>query len=272
MIFHKILAPIDFSERSVAAARYAGELGRCFAAELVFVHVMEPLPVDYAMHEPSRVLLSDFGKERRSKAESQLNAVMPDLPQAKRILAEGEAADTIVQVANQEKADLIVMPTQGRNRIRRFLIGSVTAKVLHDCPIPVWTGVHLEHEADFPPLLVKNVLCATDFGQQSEAVLNYGSQVASHLQAAISAIHIIAPGENEQAAHEKLHASVKKIAPNAACLIEHGEPQNVIPAKARDLKADLIVIGRGSSTDLMGRLRAQAYGIVRQAPCPVLSV
>ena len=54
------------------------------------------------------------------------------------------------------------MPTQGRSRIRQFLIGSVTAKVLHDSECPVLTGSHLEDTIDFPDFRAKSIICAVD--------------------------------------------------------------------------------------------------------------
>ena len=62
----------------------------------------------------------------------------------KRVLVEGNPARAIVRTAHDEKVDLIAMPTHGYGAIRRFLLGSVTSKVLHDSECPIWTGAHLE--------------------------------------------------------------------------------------------------------------------------------
>jgi nucleotide-binding universal stress UspA family protein len=58
----------------------------------------------------------------------------------------------------------------------------------------------------------------------------------------------------------------------AAIRVEIGDPAKVVTATAGQMHADLLVIGRACSTGMMGRLREQAYGIVRDSPCPVLSV
>jgi nucleotide-binding universal stress UspA family protein len=55
-------------------------------------------------------------------------------------------------------------------------------------------------------------------------------------------------------------------------VVEEGDPHKVVSAVARRLDADLVVIGRGASGDLLGRLRAHAYEIIRRSPCPVVSI
>ena len=59
---------------------------------------------------------------------------------------------------------------------------------------------------------------------------------------------------------------------DAEPLIETGDPPAMICSAAGRLSADVLVIGRGSAAGVFGRLRANAYGIIRQSPCPVVSV
>jgi hypothetical protein len=72
-------------------------------------------------------------------ASESANAV-----RAKPVLFDGDPGTVIAEYAKKTACDLIVMPTLGYGPFRRFLLGSVTAKVLHDAPCPVWTGPHLE--------------------------------------------------------------------------------------------------------------------------------
>ena len=55
-----------------------------------------------------------------------------------------------------------MMPTHGRGPFRRFVLGSVTAKVLHDAPCPVWTSAHLDENSTPMPSNLSNILCAVD--------------------------------------------------------------------------------------------------------------
>jgi nucleotide-binding universal stress UspA family protein len=54
--------------------------------------------------------------------------------------------------------------------------------------------------------------------------------------------------------------------------VSFGPPARAISMLARSTRADLVVVGRGVSQDLLGRLRATAYDIIRQCPCPVVSI
>jgi nucleotide-binding universal stress UspA family protein len=58
----------------------------------------------------------------------------------------------------------------------------------------------------------------------------------------------------------------------AELAIEAGDPPHVVCEMAKKRQANLLVIGRGSAAGVFGRLRTNAYGIIRQSPCPVVSV
>jgi nucleotide-binding universal stress UspA family protein len=55
-------------------------------------------------------------------------------------------------------------------------------------------------------------------------------------------------------------------------ILRLGKPAQVIHDEARNQKADLVVVGRGVIQKALGRLRSTAYAIIREAPCPVISV
>ncbi|HWC00300.1 MAG TPA: universal stress protein [Bryobacteraceae bacterium] len=285
----RILVPIDFSRRSGEAARYARLLAEQFLAELLFVHVVDGNPFAFAMVEPSGVSLEHAAEGRRTEAQKALCAFL----QAElgghtvhSLVAEGKPAEQILHVLQAKRADMIVMPTQGHNRIRQFLIGSITAKVLHDSPAPVWTGVHLEESRTFPDIHLRRILCAVDFGPQSTAVLTWGAELASAFGAPVSAIHVMpdptawTDDGRDQAAQalrvegmrERLREAMRPLGLTGDASIEYGEPHKVVTAAAARSGVDLLIIGRGCSDNMLGRLKAQAYAIVRQSPCPVLSV
>ena len=72
--------------------------------------------------------------------------------------------------------DLIMMPTHGYGPFRRFLLGSVTAKILHDATCPVWTSTHLETSVGTGKVGIRKVLGAVDFGPRSSVVLQVASE------------------------------------------------------------------------------------------------
>ena len=78
--------------------------------------------------------------------------------------------------------------------------------------------------------------------------------------------------EVRQAAERELLRLKRFVNVEAEDVVEGGEPAKVICAAAERVEADALVIGRGSAAGMFGRLRTNAYAIIRQSPCPVVSV
>jgi len=281
----KILLPADFSERCLGAARYAASLASHFQAEIALLHVVEPLRYDFGEMEFAGGVASEVMQSRIALARQQLDAFLePELAGARvsRVLLEGDPARRIVEYAHEQQVGLIAMPTHGYGPFRRFILGSVTAKVLHDADCPVLTGVHLEGTPEIPSVDFRTILCAVDLGPQSRKTLCWAAQMATDFGARLLLAHAIPSiearpgdyfdtgltGELSKAAREEL----ARLGGDAEALVEGGDPPQVICRLAADRHADLLVIGRGSAAGLFGRLRTNAYAIIRQSPCAVVSV
>jgi nucleotide-binding universal stress UspA family protein len=148
--------------------------------------------------------------------------------------------------------------------------------VLHDANCPVWTGVHLDQVTSAPALQISKILCAIDLGPQSGKTLAWANWLQQQFQARLTLIHAVAlqadsPRIQEFAKEELLHLQ-RAGGAEADLLMEPGEPARVICAAAARLGADAVVIGRGSAGGDFGRLRTNSYAIIRQSPCPVVSV
>ena len=271
----KIVVPFDLSRRSVEAVDYASAIAVRYESELTLLHVVEPPRFEFAMLEPPGNLLDRMVAERVEAMSAEierfrsqhLSGTKADV----RIL-QGQPAEAIVDYCVKQQIDLVVMPTRGRGPLRQFIIGSVAAKVLHDVPCAVLTGVHLELDFGFPKFHVNRVVCAVDLGPHSGPVVRWGADLARDFQAECTLIHVIAQEAHAQNARRRLRQLLQSASVDADIVIKTGEPEKEITQAAAGLGADLIVIGRGTSEGLLGRLRAQSYAIVRGARCPVLSV
>jgi nucleotide-binding universal stress UspA family protein len=191
-----ILVPVDFSDKSAIAARNAGGLARRFHSEVTLLHVNEFL-VLHSLVGPLGFTITTTEAERAdhlTRHQKQLEDFGVDelsgIP-IKHLVCCGDPATLIVERAHAEHSDLILMSTPGHGAFRRFLLGSVTAKVLYDAECPVWTGTHL---ADKPPIDlvdVRRVMCAVNFGRQDAEVIRWAADFAVEAEAKLTVVHAV---------------------------------------------------------------------------------
>ena len=130
----KILVPIDFSPGTKTVLSWAASLARDRKATLILLHVQEP-PIDQFVGEiyfPPPVLENPAIREALDKVKPEDPAVSCE----HRLLL-GAAPTQIVQLAADEKVDLIVMGSHGRGWLGRVLMGSVAAHVMRHAACPV---------------------------------------------------------------------------------------------------------------------------------------
>ena len=288
LTMNRILVPVDFSPASENAARHAAALSRHFHAEMVLLHVHSLLPMTVGAMDGA--YLGPDPKELAERAQRELNSFLEselDDLAVRRVQMEGDPARRIVQFAEEEKPGLIVMSTHGYGPFRRFILGSVTAKVLHDTPFPVWTGVHLEQAAG-APLQLGSVLCAVDLSPHSRRTLCWAGQLAAEFGARLGLVHAAAPLEMTgpdggyfapewrnvlvQRAEQDMAKLQEELGSHAEVFVHSGEAPKVVRQAAAEFPADVLVIGRSPTGGLAGRLRTNAYAIIRESPCPVVSV
>lgn len=140
MDIRHILAPTDFSDYSKDAIRYALELAQTFGAKLSLLHAVELPPYPIEGFVPSTMgadLLNDL--ERQASAE--LAQVLPHAQEAKievtRSVVIGSPFQKIIETAEAEHVDLIVMATHSRTGLSHLIIGSVAERAVRTAPCPV---------------------------------------------------------------------------------------------------------------------------------------
>jgi nucleotide-binding universal stress UspA family protein len=278
--FKRILFPVDFSAQSRAVVPFVKAMAKCFGSEVAVLHVIDTLP----SFQPMIV-----GTERlKIEASAALNRFLAEELSGVQVtaeLAEGDPARWIVNYAQDRHQDLIMMPTHGYGPFRALLLGSVTAKVLHDAHCPLWTGVHAEKMMAHSPDRWKRVLCALDTDGDAGHVLQWASEFASSQNMELRLVHAVAGADamwNEQtepsmyeflfhAAREKLTGLQAKAGTNREIVLLAGDVRSAMHKAALEWDADLIVIGRGAVQQTFGPLGSHAYSIIREAPCPVIS-
>jgi nucleotide-binding universal stress UspA family protein len=197
-MLQRILFPVDFSDRSVSSACYVRTLAGRFHSEITLMHVLAPLPYVMAPMEAGAELLTEAWEAQEGTGRQMLDDfAVRELAsfRVKTLLCQGDPARVIVENAHSEQTDLIAMPTHGYGPFRRFILGSVTAKVLHDADCPVWTGAHLPDDpagAQLAPR-IEQVLCAIDLLPHSKKVLDWAMRFAAAFSARLFVIHAV-PG------------------------------------------------------------------------------
>lgn len=264
----KLLVPVDLTSASIGAAHYAVALSAALDAEIVFLHAFEggwPLS----------------GAKRGN--QSRIQRAARQAP-ARFLVREGSPAAVIIETANSENADLILMPTSGPPALLRLAGFSVTAAVMREARCPVWSAYgDLESYAAKP---IERILCGLTGAAQSAVVLRFAAALSQKLQAGLSFIHaeralspaIGIPCDPEYRlfvrglVNEEL-AGVRAAAGVAGEIqVEAGETLSVVPAAAERIDADLLVVGRSGSDTILGRWRMTGFELIRRASCPVVCV
>jgi len=286
--FERILFPVDFSERSRAAAPFVLSMAQRHRAHVVLLHALQPPPPLYAGMNTVYPEVYDFeglSADLRAELQKFAEAELPKVDFTP-FVEMGEAAAVITTYAENENIQLIMMPTHGYGAFRRALLGSVTAKVLHDAKVPVWTAAHApepSHRAHPQP---RHLVCAVDLKPKSRGVLEFAADIAAETDATLELVYVAREGVTEPLpAESKLHELLADVAKDKGVRIREDEDVarvdllvngGSIADRVRNIaiqkRADLIVIGRGCTHQGLGRLQATSYAIVREAPCPVLSV
>lgn len=140
MRLSKIICPTDFSERADAAIDYATTLGAESGATLYIVYVHEGSPIVVPGYDSYGYSTDVLGAQLERERET-LKRIKPrreGVPCVHQLLL-GLPAQEIIRIAEQERADLIVMGTHGRTGVRRALMGSVAEAVVRRAPCPVLT-------------------------------------------------------------------------------------------------------------------------------------
>jgi nucleotide-binding universal stress UspA family protein len=155
--FNKILAPTDFSDDSNLALSYAMTLAQKFSSEIIVVHVDQPLaPVMVSELNPGVDVstMNRIAEEQRLLALKELDETTGRLREggvkARGLMRVGAPFLEIINAAQSESADLIVMGTHGRTGLVHVLMGSVAERVVNKAPCPVLTVRHPDRKFKHP--------------------------------------------------------------------------------------------------------------------------
>lgn len=293
----RLLCPVDLSETSARALTYARTLARRYHAMLTILEVVSVarVPMAFAAATGGTIPPATTEEERAAfLGELQQFVATVEPPAERLVVREGPIVQQILAEAREGRADLIVLGTHGRGGFDRFLLGSVTEKVVRKAPCPVMT---VPPGPDFPTAvdpLLQTILCAIDFSPSSFHALEYALSLADDAQATLVLVHVVEwPSERRlppwagpafaaewrrlsDAASRELELAVPaetRRRRRVEDVVLLGRPHEEIARLAHDRSADLLVLGvhGRSEPDLIffGSTVTQA---LRHLGCPVLTV
>jgi universal stress protein A len=141
-MINKVLVPIDFSDYSKNALKYAAEFAKHFHSKMYLIYVIEPViyPADFSMGQvaiPSTEM--DLPKRAEEELQSLVASYIDPSLQVETLIKTGKPFVEINETAREKDVDLIIMATHGHTGVEHILFGSTAEKVVRKAPCPVLT-------------------------------------------------------------------------------------------------------------------------------------
>jgi nucleotide-binding universal stress UspA family protein len=285
-MYEDILLPFDGTEGAAEVLHHASEIAHWADATIHVLYVADTSRDSVTVVEGEAMDgLVRVGEDIVEEAEDTLRTLSVDYESD---VVQGNPAPTIVEYAERYEHDLIVMPTHGREAISRYLIGSVSEKVVRLSPVPVLTvRMQPDEQLVFP---YERILIPTDGSTSASHAAQHGLSLASSLDATVHVLSVvedtslgpdvrsvISEQETMKAATEAVDELVSESEThglsNTVRHVEQGRPVTELLEciKANDI--DAVVMGttgkRGIDRILLGSV---AEKTVRSAPVPVITV
>jgi nucleotide-binding universal stress UspA family protein len=283
--FNTIIVATDFSPASERALSYALAIAHRYDSHLYVVHAIRPDLYTLTPPEASGGMIELV----RQAAEQEMAGLLisgrlREVPH-QAVIEEGEVWTVLSGLASRHDADLIVLGTHGRTGFEKMFLGSVAERVFRLSERPVLTvGPGVAKQAPEETEL-KHIVYATDFSENSQRGVPYALSLAQEHQATLTMLHVVEnteelSQETVTRLREFFTERLQSMLPPGADLwcypefvISFGNPVDRILEAIESPGADLLVLGiRGGGSAVGHMPPANAYRIVCQAACPVLTV
>src|SRR5579863_9018491 len=135
-----IVFPVDFSDRCLGAVPFVQGMASRYGAKVTLIHVVHPF-YPGGLEGPAIIDPEELLRDARSRLYASMANQFPEV-KVESVIQIGDPATFIADFVKTNNVDLVMMPSHGYGPFRQLLLGSVTAKVLHDVQCPVWTSAH----------------------------------------------------------------------------------------------------------------------------------
>jgi nucleotide-binding universal stress UspA family protein len=278
-MFEKILVPVDFSEHSALAFGHASAFARAFGGRIELLHVVEQVVHAHPSFWSAEPALADeLHQQSVAVAETKLSELLAahgELgPNAVGRVLSGSLPGALADRASEAAVDLIITPTHGRTGFARWLMGSVSERLLRVAPCSVLV-VRARPSAAEP--MIRRVLVALDLSEHCRPALEAAARIAGAFAASLEALHVIAVpahagadgaalvGRMRDSARAELEAFLGKSTLPAGVevlrTVVSGTPTAAISERVAEVLPDLLVLG----THGYGGVKRLVLGSVAEA-------
>jgi nucleotide-binding universal stress UspA family protein len=274
-----ILVPLHGEREADAVLPYLRRLVRLGASEVTLLRTEIPASVDPYTIVSDAVLL--HARRYLGEVKGRLSELKVHVRALARI---GPPAETILEVAREKDASLILLSAGRRTLLSRLFSGSVPERVVKRSPVPVLVIPREEPPAPLPPEIrpVENILVPVDGEESSLAVLPRAIRMAQELNSRILLLRVLPPDlrEKDCAAHEIFEVAEEQLyragercvraGVDFSVLIERGDAAERILAVCRERRVDWIAMATRGKSRLL--TRAVTRKVLRGARLPLLTV
>lgn len=292
---NSIFCTTDFSKLSEDVVKYCITLAKKLDARLMVCHVVDFPSI--AMYGEAVLTPMDDQTRFMAFAQAEIDRLMgkAEVPY-EALVALGSATDEIARLVAEHRPDLVVAATHGRTGLKRFLLGSITERLMRmlPCPLLVLRGASDEAVSVSQPFPFKRILVGCDFSSDSEQAFQFCLSMAQEFESELHLVHVVEPAEYKDLYKMPADAS-DKFKEELFDMIR-GKLQSMVPPDALNwlnLRTGLMVgksyveivryaemhdielialgtRGHGMVEDLL--VGSTTDRVIRRAPCPVLSV
>jgi len=278
----KIIVAVDFSTASPCVLAHAASIARRYKSRLYVTHI---IPADLYKTVPPEAI-----EEAVKKTSAEIQAQMANMLRLdcllqtdhEAVIQQGPVAPTLLRLAAERKADLLVLGTRGHYGLDRLLQGSVAEEVFRMAPCPVLI-VPPSATEDTPA--VHNILYPTSFSKNSLRAAPYAFSLARRHRARLILLHVLPESvihnsDDLDHAREPVEKHLRDLVParggpsrKPVVCVEFGAVADRVVRASLEYQADLIVLGITTAGAAVAHLdEGITYRIVRAVSCPVLTI
>jgi universal stress protein E len=287
-----VLCPIDFSDSSRGALRYAAAIAAHFGATLTLLAVNDPLLQEADEFTGVAHLTADTRGDLEQFFSQTFSARPHGVADVRLEVTIGKPAPEILRVSHEKHGDLIVMSSHGQTGFRKLFFGSTTERVLRETTVPVLVTPGSDPWPDRLEDIshqVRRVLAPVDLTAATPHQLRIVRGLAEALDVPMLLLHVVEPvratisaaarlpkveAERRYRAEQELERALEEMPARikSEALIAYGEPAEEIAKVATDRDAGIIVMGLHSSPVLGPRMGSVTYRVLCLAHRLVLAL